>query len=209
MLRENDISSELRTVRIINTIKSIRPDIIYFTEEDPVIFSLISCALLNDYVFYYPQGFNRCWYAAVVVAVRKSVNRHNRLEGAKDGTGIVSKSAKWMSLKLDSLTVLGVHFPQPSNPTYEDFFRQVVEFGEGDTSTSVIIGDFNPEQATSVRLPNFRSALPEGSTSMFGTQLDYVFIRKGRAYQHVFIDDSCMVKGENLFSDHAIIGVEL
>lgn len=205
VLSKSGISGISRVERIYEKIMGYPdiPDVIFFLEEDPAIFPRIADRL-QEYVFYYPQGFNRCWYAAVVVAVRRTVD----CQETGDGTGMVSKSGKWRTLSVNGITMLGVHFPQPSDPTYADFSKKVAKIAE-ERNVDLIIGDFNPQRGKSVRLPNFRSVLPDRPTSTFGNQLDYIFVRDGQPYSNEMIDDGCMKPGEELFSDHAIIGVDL
>lgn len=204
VLKKSGISDELRIERIIKKITTRHPDVIFFLEEDQAIFPRIVDRLSQKYRFYYPQGFNRSWYAAVVVAVRRTAN----CQKTSDGTGIVSKSGKWRILDVNGITMLGVHFPQPNDPTYADFSKKVVAVAE-EGNTDLIIGDFNPRRGESIHLPNFQSILPDRSTSLFGNQLDYIFVRNGRAFQNERIDDGCMTPREELFSDHAIIEVDL
>jgi len=210
VLRESQVSDNHRLNRLVAKVQSVDAEILFFLEEDPAIFEEVVARLSGAYAFYYPQGFTRSWYAGVVAAIKKTlVNDHTRLtEAPRDGTGIVSKSGKWQSITVDGEVILGVHCPQPSAPDYAEFKQKINQFSR-DKAVTWVAGDWNPQAGTQVSLPGFQDVLPSGSTTAFGTKLDYIFVRKGRKYQHVLLDKTCMTMGDNLFSDHAVTGVEL
>ncbi|WP_204121582.1 MULTISPECIES: endonuclease/exonuclease/phosphatase family protein [Levilactobacillus] len=210
VLRESQVSDKQRLNLLVAKIQSVDAEIIFFLEEDPAIFEEVVARLSGEYAFYYPQGFTRSWYAGVVVAIKKTlVNDHARLsEAPRDGTGIVSKSGKWQSVMVDGEVILAVHCPQPNDPDYADFRRKINQFSR-DKAVTLVAGDWNPQAGTQVSLADFQDVLPTDSTTAFDTKLDYIFVRRGRKYQHVLLDKTCMTMGDNLFSDHAVTSVEL
>lgn len=210
------LSDHQRISRIIELIDSQNPDIVFFIEQWCPVYGTVRKILEGKgYTFYSPTGFEPAYYkngkypsfAGVIAAVKTKYT-----VVARDGQGLVNKTAKWLSLEINSTVYLGVHYPQPDEKAVNAWntFHQAVTDYSKNVSPSLIIGDFNTPRGMAVIFEGYRDVLAVEPTCSSGKKLDYIFLKEGLVVKHEELINSVRFPENSLFfSDHSVTSATL
>lgn len=207
---------QMRKNRIIDFVEDNGqyPDVIFFIEQWYPVFEVVQQELKKSYTFYFPKGFNPSFYkegiypshAGVVAAVRSELS----VKKAEDGENYVTKTAKWLSLEIDTKVYLAVHYPQPGGQ-WDKFHEAVKKYVESKKPV-LIMGDFNTPKGCPVEIDGYADVLPpKEPTFVGGTKLDYIFVPQELSFEAKAenMKNSMKPDSNQFFSDHAVTKVNI